>query len=96
MEGAIAHRTVETNGISMHVAESGSDKNDRPAILFIHGFPELWYSWRPTCAATAAPPRAPPEVSDYSAFHVVGLLDALGLGKVRTPPCPAPVLQRDS
>jgi pimeloyl-ACP methyl ester carboxylesterase len=37
---------VETNGISMHVAEAGSDKNDKPAILFVHGFPELWYSWR--------------------------------------------------
>jgi pimeloyl-ACP methyl ester carboxylesterase len=91
---------VETNGISMHVAEAGSDKNDKPAILFVHGFPELWYSWRHQMGHLAARgyrcvapdlrgyggTTAPPEVSDYSAFHIVGdlvgLLDALGLGKV--------------
>ncbi|KAM3236429.1 hypothetical protein P3L10_016466 [Capsicum annuum] len=33
---------VDANGINMHVAELGQG----PTILFIHGFPELWYTWR--------------------------------------------------
>ncbi|MCM3569236.1 alpha/beta fold hydrolase [Neobacillus mesonae] len=33
---------VHANGIDMHVAECGKGK----PVLFLHGFPELWYSWR--------------------------------------------------
>ncbi|MEV5575154.1 alpha/beta hydrolase [Spirillospora sp. NPDC052269] len=36
------HRTVHTNGIRMHVTEAGRG----PAVLLLHGFPELGYSWR--------------------------------------------------
>ncbi|XP_015165243.1 bifunctional epoxide hydrolase 2-like [Solanum tuberosum] len=36
------HKIVEVNGINMHVVEKGQG----PFVLFIHGFPELWYSWR--------------------------------------------------
>uniref|UniRef100_A0A453MBS9 AB hydrolase-1 domain-containing protein n=1 Tax=Aegilops tauschii subsp. strangulata TaxID=200361 RepID=A0A453MBS9_AEGTS len=95
---AIRHRTVEANGIAMHVAESGPE--DGPAVLFLHGFPELWYSWRHQMAHLAARgyrcvapdlrgyggTEAPADVASYTAFHVVGdavaLLDALGIGKV--------------
>ncbi|CAL5350427.1 unnamed protein product [Camellia sinensis] len=38
----IQHSTVFLNGIDMHVAEIGSG----PAILFLHGFADLWYTWR--------------------------------------------------
>jgi pimeloyl-ACP methyl ester carboxylesterase len=38
----IKHRTVETNGIDMHIAESGAG----PLVVLCHGFPESWYSWR--------------------------------------------------
>src|SRR3979411_3286625 len=40
------------NGLRMHILEAGSP--GRPAILLLHGFPELAYSWRkimPTLAA---------------------------------------------
>ena len=96
MEGgapaAIRHRTVEANGISMHVAEAGpEDGGGKPAVLFLHGFPELWYSWRHQMAHLAAQgyrcvapdlrgyggTDAPPEIASYSAFHVVG--DAVAL-----------------
>ncbi|KAK2989320.1 hypothetical protein RJ640_014779, partial [Escallonia rubra] len=39
---AIEHKTVTVNGINMHVAELGQG----PVVLFLHGFPELWYTWR--------------------------------------------------
>nr|GMD73919.1 putative epoxide hydrolase [Ipomoea batatas] len=38
----ITHKTVGVNGINIHVAELG----EGPLVLFLHGFPELWYSWR--------------------------------------------------
>lgn len=83
----IPHRTVNVNGLNMHVAEKG----EGPVILFIHGFPELWYSWRHQIIALAslgyraiAPDLrgfgdtdAPPSVSSYTCFHVVG--DLIGL-----------------
>lgn len=34
------------NGIAMHVLEAGHETPGRPAILLVHGFPELAYSWR--------------------------------------------------
>jgi pimeloyl-ACP methyl ester carboxylesterase len=34
------------NGITMHALEAGFDTPNRPAVLLIHGFPELAYSWR--------------------------------------------------
>jgi len=91
----ITHRTVETNGIKMHIAEQGSG----PVVLLIHGFPELWYSWRhqiPVLAeagyhAVAPDMRgygdteAPLGAHNYTYFHIVGdligLLDALGVDK---------------
>lgn len=46
---AIAHRFIETNGIRMHVAEAGSGF----PVVFCHGFPELWFSWRHQLVALA-------------------------------------------
>jgi len=34
------------NGIAMHALEAGFESANRPAVLLIHGFPELGYSWR--------------------------------------------------
>ncbi len=44
------HRFVETNGIRMHFVEQGTGF---PVVL-LHGFPELWYSWRHQLPALAA------------------------------------------
>jgi len=88
MEG-VEHRFVTVNGINMHVAEMGPVNG--PVILFLHGFPELWYAWRHQIAAMAslgyravAPDLrgygdtdAPADVGSYTAFHVVGDLVAL-------------------
>ncbi|HWE69342.1 MAG TPA: alpha/beta hydrolase [Acidimicrobiales bacterium] len=40
----ITHHQVPTNGIELHVAESGPAAG--PPVVLCHGFPELWYSWR--------------------------------------------------
>lgn len=41
MEG-IEHKMVNANGLNIHIAEKGHG----PLVLFLHGFPEIWYSWR--------------------------------------------------
>jgi len=46
----ISHRTLKTNGINMRIAEAG----EGPLVLLLHGFPELWYSWRHQLPALAA------------------------------------------
>jgi pimeloyl-ACP methyl ester carboxylesterase len=83
----ITHRFVDTNGIRMHVAEAGSGF----PVLFCHGFPELWYSWRHQLHALAdagfraiAPDQrgygetdAPAEIGKYSMHHLVGDLTGM-------------------
>jgi pimeloyl-ACP methyl ester carboxylesterase len=81
------HRTVETNGTRMHVAEQGAG----PLVILCHGFPESWYSWRHQLAALAAAgfhavapdmrgyghTDAPAEIEAYTLLHLVG--DMVGL-----------------
>src|SRR5947207_5233512 len=67
--GQINHRTVETNGIRMHVAEQGTG----PLVILCHGFPESWYSWRHQLAALSA-----------AGFHVVAP-DMRGYGRTDRP-----------
>ena len=88
----ITHRTVNANGIRIHVAEAG----EGPLVLLCHGWPESWYSWRRQLEALAeagfhavAPDMRgygqtdrPEAIEAYTLFHLVGdmvgLLDALG------------------
>jgi pimeloyl-ACP methyl ester carboxylesterase len=88
----IKHRVVETNGVRMHIAESGAG----PLVLLCHGFPESWYSWRHQLHDLAeagfhavAPDmrgygrtERPEDIEQYTLLHLVGdmvgLLDALG------------------
>ena len=47
LPSGIRSRFVDNvNGIRMHVLEAGFDVPDRPAVLLVHGFPELAFSWR--------------------------------------------------
>ncbi len=88
----VTHRTIETNGIRLHVAEQG----EGPLVILCHGFPECWYSWRHQLGALAkagfravAPDLRgygrsdrPEEVEKYTILHdigdIVGLVDAFG------------------
>ncbi len=38
----LQHKFVNVNGIIMHYVTIGNG----PLIVFLHGFPEFWYSWR--------------------------------------------------
>src|SRR5262249_2854192 len=42
-------RTVASNGINLRIAEMGKG----PLVVFLHGFPESWYSWRHQLPALA-------------------------------------------
>ncbi|KQJ91177.1 hypothetical protein BRADI_4g36120v3 [Brachypodium distachyon] len=50
--GEVRHWTASVNGITLHVAEQGPATG--PAVLLLHGFPELWLSWRHQMSALAA------------------------------------------
>ncbi|MEU7161096.1 alpha/beta fold hydrolase [Streptomyces chrestomyceticus] len=86
------HRTVEVNGLRLHLAEEG----EGPLVLLLHGFPEFWYAWRHQLSPLAeagfrvvAPDQRgygdsdrPSAPEAYSVLHlagdVVGLVKALG------------------
>jgi pimeloyl-ACP methyl ester carboxylesterase len=42
------------NGLMVHVLEAGFETPNRPAVLLLHGFPELAYSWRKIMLPLAA------------------------------------------
>lgn len=73
---------LQANGIRMRVAQQGAG----PLVLFCHGWPESWYSWRHQLAALAAAgyravapdmrgyggTEAPLDVEQYTMLHLVG------------------------
>lgn len=81
------HSQIATNGITLHVVELG----EGPAVLFCHGFPDLWRGWRLQMEAVAAAgyhaiavdmrgygrSSAPTDSFAYTPFHTVG--DLVGL-----------------
>jgi epoxide hydrolase 4 len=40
--GGIRHSFAEVNGVRLHYASVGSGR----LILFLHGFPEFWRTWK--------------------------------------------------
>ena len=44
----------DVNGLRMHVLEAGFETQGRPALLLLHGYPELAYSWRKVMGPLAA------------------------------------------
>lgn len=45
------HRHVNVGEVSLHIAEAGDPS--KPLVVFLHGFPEFWYSWRHQLEALA-------------------------------------------
>jgi len=83
----VTHRTIEANGVRIHVAEAG----EGPLVLLCHGWPESWYSWRHQLRALAdagfravAPDMRgygqtdrPQAIESYTLLHLVGDMVAL-------------------
>lgn len=44
IEQRVENGYADSNGVKIHYVTLGQKKN--PPILFIHGFPDFWYSWR--------------------------------------------------
>lgn len=57
------------NGLRVHVLEAGYETSGRPALLLLHGFPELAYSWRRIMQPLAA-----------AGYHVI-VPDVRGYGR---------------
>ena len=69
--GVRARFVTAINGLDMHVLEAGFEPRGRPAILLLHGFPELAFSWRKLMGPLAA-----------AGFHVIAP-DQRGYGRTR-------------
>ena len=55
LPAGIRSRFVENvNGLRMHVLEAGFERRSGRALLLVHGYPELAYSWRKVMPALAA------------------------------------------
>ena len=77
----VTFRFIETNGIRMRIAEMG---DEGPIVLFVHGWPESWFSWRHQIPAIAnagyrvvvpemrgyGKTDAPESVDDYDIVHL--------------------------
>lgn len=88
-------KTTNANNIHMRYAEAGSG----PLVLFCHGWPESWYSWRHQLQAVSAAgfravapdmrgygsTQAPDAIDQYTLLHLVGDMAELvkALGETR-------------
>lgn len=53
-DGVRSRMVANNNGLDMHVIEAGYEMPGRPALLLLHGFPELAFSWRKVIPHLAA------------------------------------------
>ena len=84
-------RIIDVGELSLRCALEGPEPGTAPLAIFVHGFPESWYSWRHQLAPVAADgftacaidvrgyggSDKPPEVADYAMERIVG--DLVGL-----------------
>jgi len=78
----VSLKTTTANNIHMRYAEAGSG----PLVLFCHGWPESWYSWRHQLQAVSAAgfravapdmrgyggTQSPEPIDQYMLYHLVG------------------------
>src|SRR5664279_5354974 len=98
MTPSIEHDIIQTNGVTLHVAQAGAP--DAPLVILLHGFPEFWYGWHQQIPFLAehgyrvcAPDQRGYNISDKPAGidayrvetlvdDVIGLINASGREKV--------------
>ena len=92
-------KTTTANNIHMRYAEIGLSEPGAPLVLFCHGWPESWYSWRHQLKAVSAAgfrcvapdmrgyggTQAPETIEHYTLYHLVGDMAELvkALGETR-------------
>jgi len=76
------HQRIDANGIGLHIVDHGTG----PVVLFVHGFPDIWSSWRSQMSAVAAAgwraiaidlrgcgaSDAPEGIDSYTLFETIG------------------------
>ncbi len=100
-------REIDTGDLTLRCAIEKSGSANAPLVIFVHGFPESWYSWRHQLSpvaeagftACAIDVRGyggsdkPPEIADYSMENMVG--DLVGLKNALQPDTPAILVGHD-
>ncbi|PQQ10110.1 uncharacterized protein Pyn_13049 [Prunus yedoensis var. nudiflora] len=76
----IQHKYITVQGLKLHVADIGTGSN---VVVFLHGFPEIWYSWRHQMIALA-----------HAGFRAIAP-DYRGYGLSDPPPQPDKTSYRD-
>ncbi|KAK7874508.1 hypothetical protein R5R35_001592 [Gryllus longicercus] len=64
------HKFMQLKNIKLHYVENGD--SSKPLMLFVHGFPELWYSWRH-------------QIKEFSSDYWTIALDMRGYGESEKP-----------
>jgi epoxide hydrolase 4 len=74
------HRFAEVNGVRLHYVEAGAG----PLVVLLHGFPELWYSWRRQIPALAAAGFRviAPDLRGYNLSEKPAGIEAYGAARV--------------
>jgi epoxide hydrolase 4 len=69
----VQHVFTQVNGLRMHYVEKG----DGPLVVLLHGFPEMWWSWRYQIPALAAAGYrvVAPDLRGYSETEAKGPYD---------------------
>src|SRR3984893_9922099 len=52
--GIRSRQIANVNGMTVHILEAGYETPGQPAVLLLHGFPALAYSWRKVMPSLAA------------------------------------------
>ncbi len=65
------HEYITANGLKFHCVTAGDKAN--PLMLFLHGFPEFWFSWRY-------------QLREFSKDYRVVAIDMRGYGETDRPP----------
>eukprot|EP00731_Ephydatia_muelleri_P018919 Em0011g959a len=65
------HKYVTANGLKFHYVSAGDES--KPLMLFLHGFPEFWFSWRY-------------QLQEFSKDYHVVAIDMRGYNETSKPP----------
>ena len=100
-------RTIDTGSLKLRVAIEGPKTGNAPLVIFVHGFPESWYSWRHQLGPVAAAgftacaidvrgyggSDKPHDVAAYAMEAIVG--DLVGIADALQPGEPAILVGHD-